>query len=304
MIDLKHIDLNKLHYFYLVASHKNISRAAEEVGLDQSGLTRHMQNLEKELGENLLIRSREGVQLTRAGEEWFKYVERMCGEFNAFQKKRTDAKNLSGKIRICSTHAIANYILAKPVCDFKKLHPEVEIELVGDDQIVDIIKGNIDILIRPYDDKNSDVTQIPLLKLQAKLYASPEYLKKRGIPKSITDLKNHMFIARGRQDMLPFYSNNVNWFLNIGNFISEKNVSLYANTVEVQFLAAEEGLGIISSYKEMSILKKSNLIQILPELTSPIYKEYLCYQNILREIPRIKKLEDHLKEVLNSNLEF
>lgn len=299
MIDFNKIDLNRLYYFYFVATCKNITQAAFEANIHQSGMTRHMQALEKEIGIQLLNRHSEGVTLTRAGEEVFSYAERIAREVGAIRKQLDEKDKVAGKIRICTTYAIANHILSEHLFEFTELYPDIHLDIICNDYSIDLVKNDVDVAIRPYDSENCNIVQEPIFKLQAKLYASLEYIEKNGFPKTIEDLREHRFVAWSRASQLPF-NIPVNWFLKIEGCTTQENCVMNVNSVEMLFKAAQKGKGIISAYNNMDIIKKSDLIQVAPEISGEEQQDYFVYSKQMKNCKRINVLKEFLKNKLNA----
>lgn len=298
MIDFDKINLNRLYYFYYVATCKNITKAAIEANVYQSSMTRQMIALEKEIGTKLLNRHSDGVTLTRAGEEVFGYAERIAREVGAIRKQLDEKDKIAGKIRICTTYAIANYILAEHLMEFTDLYPDIHLDVICNDYSVDLVKNDVDVVIRPYDFESTDIIQEPMFSLQGQLYASQKYIKNNGYPETKEDLKNHKFIACSRPELLPFNAS-VDWFLKIENCTSMENCFMKSNSLELVYRAAQEGKGIISGYKNMTILKNSDLISVAPRVKGKKSQHYFTYSKQAEKINRIQVLKSHLFERLS-----
>jgi len=291
-------DWNKAKLFYHIAKCGSLLKAGEIAGTDQSTLTRHVQALEKQIGCSLLIRQSTGVTLTRKGEEllqevapFFLKMRGFCGNNHVEikgEKKR--------KIRIVTTHALAAYVIADLVLTYNEHNPHLTFEIVGDDHTIDIILNDADIAIRPYNPQAINAYQEPIFSLEKKLYASRDYLKKHGEPKTADDLKNHHLIVNSfNPEKYPFAD--ILWILRLGMPNGKFHVpSFISNSLEVAINAAKKGKGIVSTYKEMSLVREANLINVIPHVTDKKTEWYFTCADFMKEDSEINGIKSYLKE--------
>ena len=294
----KNLDLEKLKTFYYIVKLKGIKRAASFLNISQPSMSRRVSELENFLGFKLLLRNSNGVELTRKGEELFSMFENTVLAF-----KELELKSFCGgkkKIRIASTYAVISYIISDVIYDYQKLNPHIRFELIAEDHSMDLTLHDIDIAIYCIDDRvkdnpiKSDLETQYLFSLEKKLFASPEYLKKYGEPKTAEDLKNHRLIAYANPEQHPYAD--VNWILNLGMPRGQMNQPwISSNSIDALVSFAEKGEGIVSGYTEMSNIKNSSLIQILPSVTCKPIKDYLIYPSFLKNDPEIINLVNYLK---------
>lgn len=286
---------DKMETFYYVVKAGSFTKAELVLNKTQSALSRSVILLEERLGHTLLKRHVKGLVLTRKGEEVFRTAQRMVMDMDGMKALLNETSEISGKIKISTTHAIATYILAEPLFQFNQLYPKITFDIYCNDNLIDIIQNEVDIAIRPYAEGNNEIVQEYLFSLRANLYASQKYIDKHGEPKTIEELSKHRFIGFSRPEALPYAD--LEWFLQFGHSNSKKrNCILRVNSVEMHFKAAESGLGIISSYDEIGLAKKSKLIKILPEFKGPKYKDFIRYPKHFKGLPRIKTLRDFLEK--------
>jgi len=288
---------DKLETFYHIAQMKSFSKAAIHLGISQSSLSRSVQNLERQLGCKVFIRNRKGVSLTEKGKVVFETAQQMYLSTRVMKEEVKESTEIEGRIRLSTTYALANYILMDHLLEFKKLHPGIYFEIVCNDSLVDIIQNEVDFAIRPYMENASELEQIPLITLQSHLYASQKYVDMYGEPKSVDELHKHYFVAYSRPSRYPY--GDVEWFLKLNPHITSENVNLRVNSVEGVFAAAEKGIGIVSSYDEMTILQQSNFKKLLPSIQGPKYEDYIVYPNHLGNTKKLKSLSHFLRKRIN-----
>jgi DNA-binding transcriptional LysR family regulator len=305
--NFKDFDWNKAKLFYHIAKCGGFVKAAKVAGVDQASLTRQIQTLEKQVGCPLLVRKVGGTTLTRKGEEllagiapFFLKMRGFCG--NSYVEIGEERKR---KVRIATSHALAAYVISDLILDYALKHPHVSFELIGDDYYTDIILNDVDIAIQPLDPrikakKTEGVQYEFLFSVEKKLYASPSYISTYGEPQTVQDLINHRIIAFPQPDTLP-YNNIINWILTLGMPEGELHSPVYvSNSIDSLIDAAEKGIGIIGSYEEYKIIKKSNLKNILLGVKDKPLKNYFIYPDYFKEDEVICSIKNYLIKTLNA----
>lgn len=299
----RNFDWEKAKTFYYVAKCGTFTKAAEFLNISQSAVSRQIIYLEQHLGCPLFARHNGGLKLTRKGEELFSLVEATFLGFTGFTRN-THTQMTNGKkrkIRIAATHSFSAYLLNDFIIEYNKKYPHFIFEVIGDDRLIDIVLNDVDIAIRPVDlqtldiPNNQNIQQEYLASFEKKLYASLEYLEKHGEPQTVEDLKNHHLIAYAHPQEHPY--SEVNWILKLGLPKGRLHQPVYAsNSIECAINAAEKGVGIVSNYDELSLIKKSGLKNILPHVKCKKLKEYFIYQSYLKGDEEIMGLKNYLQE--------
>lgn len=307
----RNFDWEKAKTFYYVAKCGTFTKAAEFLNISQSAVSRQVIYLEQHLGCPLFSRNNGGLRLTRKGEELFSLVEATFLGFTGFTRN-THTQMTNGKkrkIRIATSHAAAAYIFGDLILAYNKAHPHLIFELIGDDHVVDIVLNDVDIAIRPLGlgaqdmIKEQPFQQEYLFCVEKKLYASLEYLEKHGEPQTVEDLKNHHLIGYAHPTVHPY--SDVNWILKLGLPTGQLHQPVFAsNSIECAIKAAEQGIGIVSNYDEVDLIKKSNLKNILPEVKCDKLKEYFIYQNYLKGDEEIMRLKRYLENKVGAPQDF
>ncbi|MBQ8733650.1 LysR family transcriptional regulator [Anaerotignum sp.] len=127
------MDMNIQKYlaFLKTVEYGSITRAAEVLSYSQSGVSRMIQDIEKEWGLSLLERSRGGVRLTSDGTKLLPRIQSLCAEYEALQRQVEELKGMrSGLIRIGTFSSVATHWLPNIIREFQKDYPEIEYELL------------------------------------------------------------------------------------------------------------------------------------------------------------------------------
>jgi DNA-binding transcriptional LysR family regulator len=225
--------------FVAVVDLESFSKAAKKLKIAPSVVTRRINLLEEQLQVQLLIRTTRRVSVTNAGEMFYKQMQVLSsGWQEACASIQTEVQVPTGKLRVAIVDPLAD-VLRGDVLEFARLYPEVRLEYYKVLHRVNLLADDIDIVIGPesilYDTDNIIGRSIAMA--YCKLYASPVYLKKHGIPKSLNDLKKHRNILWGRYEQ-----NNSYW-----RFESEIKTkpALIFNDCQLLIKAAVEGDGIV-----------------------------------------------------------
>ncbi len=301
----RNFDWEKAKNFYYVAKLGSFVNAGRFLNLSQSSLSRQISHLEQHLGCPLFSRHSGGVKLTRKGEELFSIIETTFIGLKGFTQN-SHAKIANGekrKIRILTTHAMAAHIFKHLLIEYNKTHPELVIELIGEDHFIDIVLYDVDIAIRPLDVQTQDIQASQgirkeyLFSLERRLYASPEYLAKYGEPQTVEELRYHHIIAFGHPEVHPYAD--VNWILRLGMPEGELHEPVFiSNSVDCMVEAARNGMGIVGSYEEMNLIKSSSLRNILPTVKDKEIKQYFIYPSYLKKDKDIIEIKNYLHDVL------
>lgn len=120
----------RLKVFKTVADRLNFTKAAEELLISQPAVTKHIGELEKQLGTPLFDRRRGGVTLTRRGELLLDYANRILGLYGSLNDAFADNGRIpSGLLRIGASTTIAQYVLPGILAAFRRRYPEIRIEM-------------------------------------------------------------------------------------------------------------------------------------------------------------------------------
>lgn len=304
-IRLPYFDWDKVKYFYYIVKFKGMNEAAKFLNVAQPSLSRKLNILEDHLQCTLFTRTPKGLEVTRKGEELFEIVENIFLALKGFSYNASvgSGNGQKRKIRIASSYAMAAFILNDHLLDYHKEHPEILFELIGNDNVLDVILHDVDILIRPGEKRikeistENGVVQEYLFSMEKRLYASEEYLKTYGEPKVVEDLKNHCLLGISQSEKHPL--SDLNWILRLGMRTGKKHEPIFtSNSLECIVDAAVKGHGIVASYPEMKLIKNSSLINIMPSIKDEKIDQYLFFPSYLQDDKEISKVKTYLHEKL------
>lgn len=145
------VNLEYYRIFYVVAKHKNITRAAEELMISQPAISKCIKSLEEQLGGVLFIRTKRGVVLTEEGKEFYKYIKQALEFIHNAESKFSDMLNLDiGTIRIGCSTTLTKQFLMPYLEKFHKKYPKIKIEIethISGELLNRLRQGLVDLVI-------------------------------------------------------------------------------------------------------------------------------------------------------------
>ena len=294
---------DRLRLFNIVAQTRNITEASYILQMSQSALSRQMKALEHELGVKLFLRNSDGITLTKAGIRLYSSVQVLASDISKTHNQLLQDMDVpSGRLNVTATNAFGALWVAPRMSKFKIAYPEISVALSLRDSEPRVTNFNSDVEVRMTPSSSQDDVQIKLADCRYKIFASKDYLKVNGLPKTTKDLDDHKIISYGEDAQPPIDRHRLNWLLTIG----KENKRPRKPILEVSSIygiakATEVGMGIASlpDWMEFEMIE---LTEILPQLEGPKMSISLCYNYELRNDPRIKAFKDfmlHEAEVIN-----
>jgi DNA-binding transcriptional LysR family regulator len=192
------MDWDDVRVFVEVARAKSLTAGASSAGLDRSTASRRVAALERSLGARLFLRTRDGLRLSPAGERLIIHAERVAEGVRALTRAADQERDeVSGIVRIATTEALATMLVHEGLVALAARHPRLELELLGDNRIVDLSRGEADLAVRLTKVEEPSLVVKRIARLPFALYASEDYLVRRGRPSSEKELAGHDAITFG-----------------------------------------------------------------------------------------------------------
>ncbi|QPC43728.1 LysR family transcriptional regulator [Kaustia mangrovi] len=284
------MDWDKLRIFHAVADAGSFTHAGHELGLSQSAVSRQISALEHELRVPLFHRHARGLILTEQGELLYRTAHDVFTRLASAQTRLMDSKDKpSGNLRLTTTVGLGTIWVTPRLNEFIELYPEINVELLLDDRELDLGMREADIAIRLRRPVQPDLIQRRLFTVHHHIYASPDYIRRHGMPRTLEDLDNHVVLAFGTA---PSYLADVNWLEMAGREPGNpRRPALRINNVYGLRRAVESGIGI-ASLPDYIVGRDSNLVQLLREAEVPEFDTYLVYPEELKTSKRVAVFRD------------
>ena len=292
------MDWDKLKIFHNVALDLNISEAANKMNISHSSISRQISSLERDLKVSLFQRHARGLSLTEQGKILFKTVHDIFGKIALTEAQLTDSKEKpTGSLKIAATVAFGTTWLAPRMTKFINSYPDIDVSIKIENKYTDLSLGEADVALRLKEPTQMDLIRFPLYEFQFKIYSSPEYIEKFGIPSDVKDLSNHRIVAFGK-DVEPSIPD-VNCILDLIPRSKKYKVLYISNMYGVmRAIAAGAGVGALPDYMKTT---KNNLVPILPEANTPKATIYFTYPSELKGSKKIEALRDFLVREVNKD---
>ena len=250
-----------LQYFVEVIRCGSFSRAAKKLGLATSTVTKTITALEHDLDKVLVKRLKSGVELTDVGRELYEsIVDSFMNIENAVDRVKNNGEDYRKTLKIMTTTGVASIWLMSRLKSFIEEYPDIKISIETTSSSIALSKVDADIAILPSVDDPGLVIGKKVHTMKTRLVASPEYIKKFGMPKSREDLVNHRII--GFYHAKKTFNGNVDWHLKTDSGVLEPN--LIVNSAICMFYATILGYGLSTIGSDFSV--DHDLIEVLPDV--------------------------------------
>lgn len=186
--------LRALEAFVRVAELTSFTAAGQQLGVTQPQISRAVRQLERGIGSQLFTRSTRSVMLTPEGHRYLIGVRVALRALEAARDAtRAASRAVSGTLRVTAPAAFGDY-LAPVIAELAASHPDLAVDAVLTDRVVDVIDEGFDVAIRMAPMTPSTLRTRRLGTARAVLCAAPAYLDRRGAPRRVRDLATHDFV--------------------------------------------------------------------------------------------------------------
>ncbi|WP_332777210.1 LysR family transcriptional regulator [Polaromonas sp.] len=265
--------------FARVVEAGTFTKAADSLNLPKGTVTKQIQHLEARLRVKLLNRTTRRVTVTPDGAAYYERTTRLLNDLDDIEASMTNAQaKPSGRLRIDVGSSVARLLIIPALSTFYERYPDIQLDLGVSDRPVDLITDNVDCVIRGGELVEQSLVARRIGNLQFVTVASPDYLKRHGVPQHPNDLENghtsvNYFSARtGR--LFPHE------FVKDGETIElAGRYKLSVNESNAHITAVLAGLGLSQTvtFTAAPYLASGELVQILADWTRPPLPVYVVY---------------------------
>lgn len=292
-------DLNEVLAFTKVVEYKSYSKAAEHLGVPKSNLSRKIASLEERLSIRLLQRTTRTLSLTEAGKIYYEECKKALSKIEDAESVVSSLQATpQGLLRVTMSVEIGYFFTRYLLPKFLQQYPKIKFEAILTNDRVDLIKENVDLAFRIGSSDDSTYIAKKFGHVRIGLFASQDYLKKKGTPEEPYDLEKH--------DCILFSHKNVwnTWVLSRGS--QEIDVQVDGKYIANNFAAIREaimsgvGIGFLPSLvfkEECSDEKKGkgSIVHVLDEWEGPITNISLVYPSRKFTTPKMKAFMDFIE---------
>jgi DNA-binding transcriptional LysR family regulator len=277
-------DLNEMAIFVRVVEAGSFTGAAKALGLPKSTVSRKITQLEERLGVRLIQRTTRSLSLTDTGSAYHSHCSRILGEIEEANIAVTQMQSTpTGTLRITAPVLFGSTVLSGLIAEYMELHPQVNIDLVLSDQVVDLVQEGIDVAFRVGQLEDSSLIGRYLGDVKAILCASADYVDRFGKPSHPEEINDHQVISATGWNQ---------WSLK-GPNEQEVNINikprLKVNDLSSLYTLALSGAGIaaLPVLIAASAIKTQNLVPILcdwPFEAHPIHALYASNRHLSAKV--------------------
>ncbi|NCB56155.1 MAG: LysR family transcriptional regulator [Gammaproteobacteria bacterium] len=282
----------------------SFTAAARLIDVTPAAVSKNVAALETSLGVRLMNRTTRSLSLTAEGTLFLSQAQLALESLEQAVESLTTAKsNPVGLVRMSVPNVIGRRLLMPVLPDLLALHPGLNVELDFDDRLVDFVQEGYDLVVRGGTIHDSSMISRSLGPLKLGLVATPEYLKKFGVPKQPGDLSKHKLISRrflgSKLSPWTFHQPDGKVFL-----FEPRSTAITLSDPEAMIQAALSGLGIaeVGIYLAWEHLQSGALKLILHDSHDPgAFELMLQYPHRALLAPRVRATADFLLEVLRNH---
>ncbi|WP_341904350.1 LysR family transcriptional regulator [Sandarakinorhabdus limnophila] len=292
-----------LEAFLRVAKRRSFREAAEDLGVSPSAISQTVRLLEDRIGVPLFIRTTRSVGLTEAGALFHaQAAPAFASLVNGWEGARTYGGRPAGLLRLNMPRSVVPILIEPIIADFCDQYPDVDVEVTGEDALIDLAASGHDAGIRVGELLEADMISVRLSPpFRFVVVATPDYLNQHGRPQSAADLKTHNCIRQriSNGSVMPWRLIDGNRMVEVaikGRVIVNENTSVVA--------LARRGLGLAQVSEPLVIdeLQSGALEVVLGPLSPSSPGLFLHYPGHAQVLPKLRAFIDHVKAALATGM--
>lgn len=280
----------------------SFSAVARERNLPTSSVSRAIQRLELAWAVRLLRRSTHGLSLTPEGEVAVDLGRQSLASLAEIGERLAATRGqISGTVRLALSASFAEGLVVPALPTLAARHPDLAVDLLVDDKASDFTLDGVDLAVRVGSVVDESLIARHIGIFRRGLYASPDYLRSSGMPRTPDELAGHVFVAHQSVAHL----NRLRFAAGSGH--GERTVvgRYRANTTAVMEEMVRQGLGIgyLNELFMRSRAQRGEVVEILAEWCDPArYPIYAVYLPDRQRLPRVQAVIEFLGELFSPEL--
>lgn len=287
------LDWDLLQSLHAVLEAGSFSAASRLRRLTQPTLGRHIDQLERQLGAPLFLRSPRGLQPTDLALAFRPHLADMAAAAaTASRDAQGVASGAGGVVRVAASDVIGVEVLPPILTRFRRENPGVDVELVLSNKLQDLTRRDADVAVRMARPTQNSLVAKKVGELTCGFYATPEYLERNAAPKDFDELVNHTLIGFDRE--FPELIED----LSVGRPVTRDIFALRTDSDAAQLAALKAGFGIGACQRQIG--RRAGLTPIMADEFSFKLDMWICMHESLRGSPRMRLMFDHLAKELGA----
>ncbi len=294
--------LYAMQAFIRIVEAGSITAAAEVLEVSQPSMVRTLAALERELGVRLLNRTTRRMSLTDEGRDYYERSRQIVAAVDDAQQSLSARRATPrGRLRIASSVAFGRRFVAPVVAEFLAVHPELNIELLLLDRIVDLVEEGIDLAVRVARLPDSSMIAHGIGDTRRVLVASPAFIREVGMPKNPADLHGARCVS------FTGVVSAGSWRFGAGRKpqqVAVKSV-LVSNQIDaaIQACLMGTGFGCFLDYHVLDYIHSGALLRILPAFESEAIPASIVYPSSRQQSPNVRSFVEFAQPRLRAKLQ-
>jgi DNA-binding transcriptional LysR family regulator len=291
-------DWGDLEFFLELARQGRLVPAARRLRADHTTVSRRVAELERALHCKLFDRNPSGFVLTDAGQKLFVYAESIESNAIAIAENVGGISTApSGDVRVATMEGIGSFYIAPLMWKLRQAFPAIRVELVTERHLINLTKREADISVSFAQMKGPRLISENIGTFELRLYASPSYIERMGLPASRDELDNHEFV-----DYIDDFVSipEVRWLHDV---LIPSKVVFQSSSMVAQHNAAVAGAGLVL-LPSFSAAEDNRLIPVMPQLVSVMRPIWLTVHEDHQYLSRIKTVKRFLKQSIGDDQPF
>ena len=292
----RRLDWALVRSFIAVMDAGSVSAAARTTQGHQPTISRHLSELEAQLGVALFERTGRGVRPTAAGLEVLPAARRMKAAAEALARSVTRGREATrGTVRVTASQVVATWLLPPLVAEFHRAEPDIAVEIVASNAVQNLLRREADIAVRMVQPDQGSLIARKVGEVGIGAYAHADYLAEMGTPRTPQDLAHHRLVGYDRDDTILRGFARMGVVLTPGHFI----VRTDDQVANGQLVVAGAGIGFAADYWAALW---PGLRRVLPDLPIPPLPCWLTVHRELRGNGVVKRVYDFLAQAIPARL--
>lgn len=295
------MDLNEISIFIQVIQSKSFSQAAKTLGIPNSTVSHKISSLEERLGVTLIQRTTRKLNITPAGEAYYK---KCLQGLEAIKAAEMEIASIQGEpqglLRITAPVELGGMTLPKIVCDYMTKYPKVRIEVLFTDRTLDLLSENVDLAIRAGDLKDSSLIAKRIGATYFVPVASKKYLKTHGTISHPRELLKHNCLQ-----FTPIGTDHWKMTGPKGTLLAPLPGKFMVNHMEMikKMALLDQGIAYLPSWFVFEEIKAGKLLRILPEWRSSLTPLHFVYPAQRFVTPKLSAFMEFAVKELKESLQ-
>jgi DNA-binding transcriptional LysR family regulator len=292
--------LTGMRVFTHVVDAGSFAKAADKLDLSRGMTSRYVAQIEAHLGVRLLNRTTRRLSLTETGNDYYQRATQVLALVDeAEHAAAQEATQPSGTLRINTSVAFGSRHAGAAISGYLQRYPEVRIDLTLNDRVVDLVEEGFDVAVRIARKVDPGLVARPITRARMVACASPEYVRRHGMPKSPADLARHnclTYAYAGLQNEWHFTRRKREETVKVGG-------NLHGNNGDILSHAAADGLGVIvqPTFLVYELLHARKLVRVLEGWEADDLTIFAVYPSRQFLPPKVRTFIDFMVERFGDN---